>query len=91
MDSKQAKSVIIKYSFVNGKAVSGMLKFTNGDIYEGGCVNGIMHGRGNLKKVNGEIIEGGFVNGKATGVCKVNYPDSSSYERIFINGSPYGM
>ena len=44
----------------NGK---GKMVWTQGDIYDGEWVNGVMNGKGKLTQ-NGKVYEGNFVNGK---------------------------
>jgi hypothetical protein len=43
---------------------SGIIKYTNGDIYESNWVNNMKNGKGIMKYNNGEIYEGEWENNK---------------------------
>jgi len=45
----------------------GILKFKDGDLYEGGFKDGKMHGKGRYKLADGDVYEGTWVSGAKHG------------------------
>ena len=68
----------------NGK---GILKYKNGDIYEGDFENGIKKGNGKMIFIKNNIeYIGGFNNGEINGKGKMTFDNGIYYKGDFING-----
>ncbi|KAK5645793.1 hypothetical protein RI129_004257 [Pyrocoelia pectoralis] len=67
-----------------------IIKFRNGDYYEGDTSKRVMHGRGKYKWADGTIYEGNFVNGYATGHGTLQYPDLTVYSGEFCKSFLHG-
>ena len=66
------------------------ITFDNGDVYEGGIVNGSPHGRGKITFKSGDIYEGDFDNGKMAGKGKYTWLNGEVYEGDFVDGKRTG-
>ncbi|KAB0790854.1 hypothetical protein PPYR_14941 [Photinus pyralis] len=75
---------------VNVPDESAVIRFRNGDCYEGGTSKRVMHGRGKYKWADGSIYEGDFVCGFATGHGTLQYPDLTMYTGEFCNSLLHG-
>jgi len=58
----------------------GLLKFANGNIYEGEFKGGLPNGKGNFKFANGNIYEGDYKNGLFDGKGIFKWNDGDIYE-----------
>ena len=57
-----------------------IVKFKNGDIYDGEWSNRAPNGHGTMTYVNGDKYEGNWVNGKKSGKGLFEYSDGSRYD-----------
>lgn len=58
---------------------NGVLKYNNGDRYEGQFLGNLPHGHGQLLKANGVRFTGDFVRGKLHGWGRVEYPSPALF------------
>ncbi|XP_011011339.1 PREDICTED: phosphatidylinositol 4-phosphate 5-kinase 1-like isoform X4 [Populus euphratica] len=63
----------------------------NGDIYTGGLVDGVPHGKGKYLWSDGCMYEGEWKKGKANGGGKFSWPTGASYEGHFKLGKMDGF
>eukprot|EP01031_Cornospumella_fuschlensis_P028910 gene28910-34887_t len=68
----------------------GVMKYTNGDVYEGMWETDKKHGLGKQIHRNGDIYEGEFVHGRKHGKGKYTYASGDSYEGGIVNGMREG-
>jgi len=78
---------------VSGNCVNGFGKmvYTNGDIYEGGFVNGKKEGLGSHTFKNGQVYLGQFYDNLRNGNGKFTFSDGNIYEGRFINDNFIGQ
>ena len=62
---------------------SGILKFAQGDLYNGCFVNGVREGKGKLYFVDGSVYDGGFVQNKMHGRGVRRFPNGEKYTGEF--------
>ena len=60
-----------------------VVKFKNGDIYDGEWSNRAPNGHGIMTYANGDKYEGNWVNGKKCGKGLFEYSDGSRYDGYF--------
>jgi len=70
----------------NCKDGRGTLKLTNGDLYGGQFVNGVLSGKGWWKSKSGAMYKGDFKKGMVTGRGKLTLPSGDYYIGEFENG-----
>ncbi|KAF9660893.1 hypothetical protein SADUNF_Sadunf19G0011100 [Salix dunnii] len=63
----------------------------NGDIYTGGLVDGVPHGKGKYLWCDGCMFEGEWKRGKANGGGKFSWPSGATYEGQFKLGKMDGF
>lgn len=68
----------------------GVLSWPNGNLYEGGFLNGHKHGYGIFTGPNGDRYEGEWRGGEIDGYGKYNYPDGERYEGEFHHEYRHG-
>lgn len=73
----------VRNNKMNGQ---GKLVYDNGDVYEGGFVNGVFSGKGTFTSHSGWTYEGEFKNGQAHGQGKLIAKDNTVYEGTFEQG-----
>ncbi|MBE6681506.1 MAG: hypothetical protein E7600_04380 [Ruminococcaceae bacterium] len=66
------------------------IKYSTGDVYEGGLKGVLRHGYGKITYKDGNVYEGDFINDVRTGNAKITYADGSSYIGAVIDGIPHG-
>lgn len=72
-----------------------MLKYVNGDVYEGEWTDGAMHGQGTYTYADGDVYTGDWRNDKRHGKGKVSYVANSgivmeSYDGDWVDNSMSG-
>ena len=71
--------------YVDGKA--GTIKYSNGDVYEGGFKGDLRHGDGKYIWANGETYTGEFASGNMHGYGTYTWPEGRpSYTGYFKDG-----
>ncbi len=68
----------------------GRLQFENGDVYEGGFVEGAMTGRGVLTMADGSRFEGDFLRGTLHGKGHFAYANGDYYVGEFADDAYHG-
>lgn len=68
----------------------GRLRWTNGDVYEGEFLDGLMHGQGTFTSGVAGAYRGGFVRGYREGRGTMIYPDGTGYEGDFLANHFHG-
>ena len=69
----------------------GMMKFANGDKYEGQWAEDNMHGQGEYRCKNGDYYKGEFFRGKKQGYGQYFHMDTKDmYEGLFSDDERYG-
>ncbi|GET89504.1 hypothetical protein, conserved [Leishmania tarentolae] len=58
----------------------GLMRYYNGDVYEGEWRDNCRHGRGKLRKVDGEVYDGDWVFDQRHGNGKIMYPNGSLFK-----------
>ncbi|CBZ27962.1 conserved hypothetical protein [Leishmania mexicana MHOM/GT/2001/U1103] len=58
----------------------GLMRYYNGDLYEGEWRNNCRHGRGKLRKVDGEVYDGDWAFDQRHGNAKIMYPNGSLFK-----------
>lgn len=69
---------------------STIIKYPNGDVYEGNVSNGIPEGSGKKIYANGITYVGEWSKGQRNGKGKLVYPNGDIYEGGFSNGKKNG-
>jgi len=69
----------------------GLVRWANGDSFEGSLVKGLRQGRGTFQWANGQRYEGDWVNDQPTGQAKVHFANGNDYEGAVLAGLPQGM
>lgn len=69
----------------------GLVRWANGDSFEGSLVQGLRHGRGIFQWANGQRYEGDWVNDQPNGQAKVHFANGNDYEGAVQAGLPQGM
>ena len=68
-----------------------MIRFNNGDVYEGKWIDSHAHGDGTFTSSNGLVYKGQFRNGFFSGSGKLIYTNNTTYEgqwsKNFANGN----
>merc|ERR1739838_268065 len=67
-------------------AIHGVLKFADGNAYEGAFKNGKMEGMGVYSFANGGRCEGELKSGSFNGQVVCKYADGESYKGEFVEG-----
>jgi hypothetical protein len=76
---------------VNGKHHGkGVMKWANGDEYEGKWIDGKRHGKGLMKWADGREYTGDWVNDRCHGQGQCTYINGYVYNGELANGIPYG-
>ena len=63
----------------------GILKFSSGDVYEGGFVNDLFHGKGTYRSVNSDLFKGMWKNGMKHGKGTFEGADGSIQIGQWVN------
>ena len=63
----------------------GVLRWANGNSYEGDYVNGERTGRGVFRWADGDSYEGDWVNDKKTGRGVFRWPNGNMYDGDFLD------
>ena len=61
----------------------GVIKFADGNVYEGNFVGGFYEGLGMLKLANGEMFKGEFKKAKKCGFGVCKFKDGHVYEGMY--------
>ena len=69
----------------------GLVRWANGDRFEGTLVKGLRHGRGTFEWPSGQRYEGDWVNDEPTGQAKVHFANGNDYEGAVKAGLPQGQ
>lgn len=64
----------------------GAYFYSNGDVYEGGFVNGVKQGQGKFTYCDGDMHEGQYVADQKHGVGCFKYSDGDEYNGDFFTG-----
>lgn len=64
---------------------TGTLRKANGNVYTGGFLNGLYHGKGKFMWTSGDFYEGDYANGKRTGNGKYVWSNGDVYEGGFMD------
>lgn len=68
----------------------GVIRWTNGEIYEGTLLDGNKQGRGIFVWRDGQRYEGEWAEDRITGQGRLVYANGDRYEGEFLNGEPHG-
>ena len=74
-----------RWSFTGGKYI-----WADGDVYEGGYIDGIKTGKGKYTWPNGNVYEGDWIDDARTGKGKFIWADGDVYEGDFVDGNRTG-
>jgi hypothetical protein len=75
-----------------GVCSSGVIRFHNGDVYDGQISDGCMHGQGKLVYFMDHIVHTGqFTRGKRSGIGHTLLKDGGVWEGERVNGSRHGF
>ena len=80
--------------FENGKPISGKLKESNGDIYEGKFTSyttedgAFVDGGGKIFSKEGDVYTGGWYDGEKNGFGTMEYANGSKFEGTWLDDSP---
>jgi hypothetical protein len=66
------------------------VEYPNGDVYDGGYVEGKQHGIGKATYANGYVYQGGWLQGKQHGQGKLTKTNGNVYEGEWVDGKPHG-
>ena len=69
---------------------SGVSRWTDGDRYEGQCLNNSFQGQGTLTLKNGDRYEGQFQRDQKNGRGVYFFANGDRYEGQFMNGRQHG-
>ncbi|CAJ1989728.1 MORN repeat-containing protein [Leishmania donovani] len=58
----------------------GLMRYYNGDVYEGEWRDNCRHGRGKLRKIDGEVYDGDWAFDQRHGNGKIMYPNGSLFK-----------
>lgn len=64
----------------HGRQGAGLMRYYNGDVYEGEWQNNCRHGKGKLRKLDGEMYEGEWANDERQGYGKIMFPNGSLFK-----------
>lgn len=78
------------YSATNFRHGQGLMRYYNGDVYEGTWIANRREGRGLLRRADGEVYEGLWKKDKQHGYGHISYPDGSSYKGLMQDGARAG-
>jgi hypothetical protein len=66
----------------HGRHGTGLMRYYNGDVYEGEWRDNCRHGKGKLRKLDGEVYDGDWVNDVRQGFGKVVYANGSLFKGL---------
>lgn len=69
----------------------GLVRWANGDSFEGTLVKGLRHGRGTFQWANGQRYEGDWLNDQPIGQAKVHFANGNDYDGAVQAGLPQGQ
>ncbi len=70
---------------------NGVMKYPNGDVYEGDWKDGLRDGSGVLRLADGGCYEGEFSDDEMSGEGTYTYPNGDVYEGEFVGGERDGF
>lgn len=80
-----------RYNLVNLYESLHLIKYENGDTYEGDKVDGVPDGLGILLFANGDMYFGDWAKGARTGLGILKTKDGDTYKGEFVNGKFHGV
>jgi hypothetical protein len=69
----------------------GIIKFHDGNTYEGQTKNGLYNGRGRMTHANGDIYQGSWKDGKANGFGVFIDVNGNMYKGEWVNDQQHGI
>lgn len=69
----------------------GVMKYSNGKIYEGEYKEGKKHGKGKMKYPNGDVYDGNYINGVKSGKGTYSFNNGDKYIGNFVKDKKEGM
>lgn len=75
----------------HGKRVGhGIMRYCNGDVYEGDFLNDFCHGEGRLRTFDGDVYSGSFIEGKKCGYGVLKRANGNVYKGMWMNDRRHG-
>ncbi|KAG5476443.1 hypothetical protein LSCM1_04148 [Leishmania martiniquensis] len=69
---------------------TGLMRYYNGDVYEGEWRDNCRHGRGKLRKMDGEVYDGDWALDQRHGNGKIMYPNGSLFKGSMEHDQRHG-
>ncbi|KEG08471.1 hypothetical protein DQ04_07111010 [Trypanosoma grayi] len=68
----------------------GMMRYANGDVYNGDWASNRRHGQGRLVTDDGEVYEGQWSKDERHGYGKINYVDGGEFKGMMVHDKQHG-
>lgn len=79
-------------TFADGKKVAGVMRFTNGDVYNGEFESNLFHGQGRYQDACGNVYVGQWQGGLRYGDDgQFEWVNGERYQGQFVDDLPHGQ